>query len=215
MIFIHSVFQLVVHFLTLRNLGSPFSGAHVALLMLVNRAEQHCTEGSLSSSPPPVIDSFVGLSGPYDISHHFDYEAARGVEELSPMKPSCGHSREGFRHFSPALRLQASLARFGSCPEPVEAQQRFPSTLLLHGIEDTTVPFTATAEAARVLRACGVINCQELYVAETGHQDTVVQLMLGGRTQSLVVDWILGIDEGNMMSATHNREPWLMADSKL
>jgi len=39
--------------------------------------------GSKTSRLVPICDLFVGLSGPYDISHHFDYEAARGVEGTS------------------------------------------------------------------------------------------------------------------------------------
>jgi hypothetical protein len=37
-------------------------------------------------------DCFIGLSGPYDISKHFDFEAMRGVEQISPMKGKCSHS---------------------------------------------------------------------------------------------------------------------------
>lgn len=134
------------------------------------------------------------------------------------MKPSCGYSREGFRHHSPALRLQACLSASVSSTigkEPSKPIVEFPSTLLLHGIDDTTVPFTATAEAAQVLRACGVVLCDEIYVAETGHQDAVVQLMLGGRTQSLVVDWIRRHDMSRKHERNHDRRQHVVINSKL
>jgi hypothetical protein len=64
------------------------SGAHVALLMLVDmiggwmnkndEAEVTMTTNSSSSSKYPWTPHyFVGLSGPYDILYHFDYEAGR------------------------------------------------------------------------------------------------------------------------------------------
>lgn len=191
--------------------------------MLVHWAEKDWAANVSSDSSPSWVDSFVGLSGPYDISHHFDYEAARGVEELSPMKPSCGYSRDGFRHHSPALRLQACLS---FTPPSVDSTIRnepskgiigFPITLLVHGIDDTTVPFTATAEAAKVLRSCGVVSCKETYVAETGHQDMVMQLMLGGRTQSLVVDWIARLDSlcSPSRDGKHDSNQHLAINSKL
>jgi acetyl esterase/lipase len=184
------------------------SGAHLAMLMIVDRAKRNMLQAqeqlagasrgissAASSMPdasfkdPMTVDSFVGLSGPYDISHHFDYEASRGVEELSPMKAVCGYSREAFRRNSPALRLEDSLMAIDECQ--IRSLDNFlPQMVLVHGIEDDTVPFTATAEAARVLRTCGVTKCQEIYVAATGHPDTVMQIMLGGRTREAVVDWI-------------------------
>ena len=164
------------------------SGAHIGLLLLAERAKQVLEQGK-SIQDFPTIDSFVGLSGPYDISHHFDYEAARGVEELSPMKPSCGVTREGFRLHSPALRLLDALANAKS--EQNVAAMLPPEMLLLHSIEDETVPFTSTAEAARVLRSCGVTQCQEFYVGPgSAHSDTVLQLMRGGPTRDAVIAWM-------------------------
>jgi acetyl esterase/lipase len=194
------------------------SGAHVALLLLVDRAKRRMRavhdrleqnkEGGVNQEidvgtvKTLEFDSFVGLSGPYDISHHFDYEAARGVEELSPLKPVNGYSRDAFRNNSPALRLQESLWSCGEC------QQRsfdnfLPPLALLHGIEDETVPFTATAEAARVLRSCGVTRCQEIYVPETGHQEVAMQIMLGGRSRDAVLHWLLN----NLSSSDRKAEP--------
>lgn len=189
-------------------LAGHSSGAHIGLLLLAHRARRQLSleqdeketlslsssSSSDNSKSAAKIDAFVGLSGPYDISHHFDYEAARGVEELSPMKAACGMTRAGFRRNSPALYLLDSLA---SINENNGSEQNIAATLprrilLLHAIEDDTVPFTSTAEAARVLRSCGVTQVEELYVGPgTGHQDTVMQLMLGGPTQEAVMAWML------------------------
>ena len=62
-------------------------------------------------TPTPTItfDTFVGLSGVYSINNHFDYEAARGVEELSLMKPACRYFRKSFLHHDPSLCLRNLL----------------------------------------------------------------------------------------------------------
>jgi hypothetical protein len=52
------------------------------------------------------------------------------------------------------------------------------------------VPFTATAEAARILRSSGVLRLDEVYVAKIGHQDTVMEIMMGGKTCDAVLDWL-------------------------
>lgn len=162
------------------------SGAHISLLTLVDRARKRIQTSTFTNSLQ--FDSFVALSGPFNISHHFDYEAARGVEEFSPMKPVNGYSRQAFDENSPALRWMQSLVDISEMSASIK--DAFPRMLLVHGIEDSTVPFTATAEAARILRSCGVERCEEVYVAKVGHQDTVMEIMMGGKTQDAVMDWI-------------------------
>ncbi|KAG7372341.1 hypothetical protein IV203_018484 [Nitzschia inconspicua] len=170
------------------------SGAHISLLWMVDRATRHWNEGKTSEQ---TITTFVGISGPYNIDHHFDYEAARGVEEISPLKAANGFSRTGFLRNSPVWRLQNALTEFQESEGKNCLQDFFPSRMLLiHGIEDDTVPFTASSEAARVLRSCGVVNCQEYYVPETGHQDAVVHLMLGGRVRNAIIRWLF---QGNKL----------------
>ena len=95
--------------------------------------------------------------------------------------------------------------------------------LFVHGIEDDVVPFTATAEAARIVRSCcgGTSSSRsrptsggrrggttagaragaragagkaavvdEMYLPRTGHQDVVMELMLGGRSRDGVTRWM-------------------------
>jgi hypothetical protein len=156
------------------------------------------TNSSSSSKYPWTPHYFVGLSGPYDISYHFDYEAGRGVEQISPMKPACGHTRNNFHKASPVKRL---LSLFGKqrrieeeeamADRATSIQQLTPPILLVHGIEDSTVPFTATSDAARTLRSCGLEVCDEVYLEETGHQDVIMHFMLGGVARDVVMDWLL------------------------
>lgn len=187
------------------------SGAHVALLMLVDMIGEQMKDFSSARSSDSINDDytkatnntdkkcpwaphyFIGLSGPYDISYHFDYEAGRGVEQISPMKPICGNSRENFHKASPVKRL---LSLLGKQREETTAtsstiQQLTPPILLVHGIEDNIVPFTATADAGRLLRSCGLKQCDEIYLEETSHQDVIMHIMLGGPAKDLVLDWLL------------------------
>ena len=63
------------------------SGAHVGLLSVLMGGN----EGD------PWVSGFVGLGGVYDVCMHYDYEARRGLEQLSPMQPACGYTRERMR----------------------------------------------------------------------------------------------------------------------
>ena len=162
------------------------SGAHIALMMIVQRAYR-IKQGN--NHIPMPCSTFIGISGPYDISHHFDFEAARGVEEMSPMKPACGVSRDAFRDNSPVYKLTDLLKSTNESQHPLN--KWLPEILLVHGMEDETVPFTATAEAARIIRSCGFTKCNELYLAKTGHEQAVMELMFGGTTSDQIVKWLL------------------------
>ena len=62
--------------------------------------------------------------------------------------------------------------------------------LLIHGMEDDTVPFTTTGETAKIFRSAGVHDCHEFYLPRTGHADTVMHLMLGGPVQTYLRTWL-------------------------
>lgn len=169
------------------------SGAHLSLLMMVEFIQRQLSNSSSHGTLPSVFfDSVIGLSGPYNISQHFDFEAHRGVEELSPMKPACGHTREEFKYHSPTFRLvQLCNTAESSLLQPYNEYKHFmPSILLVHGMRDSTVPFTSTSDAAALIKSCGTQRCDEIYIGAAGHQDTVLHLMLGGSTKTAVVKWI-------------------------
>ena len=176
------------------------SGAHISLLMLVDRIKRRHMNPKYSHRADDFdFTSYIGLSGPYDIGHHFDYEAGRGVEELSPMKPACGSTRHSFRQNSPASRLMSVLADVDET-KTGSIGHFFPPILLLHGIEDSTVPFTATSEAGRLIRSCGVTMCHEAYIGGTSHQETVMEIMLGGPTKDAVLEWLSADDKKRRQS---------------
>jgi acetyl esterase/lipase len=182
------------------------SGAHISFLMMtewtrkrMQRLEEMVMEGSkitasmletVSSSTPSTgmrIDSFVGISGPYNISHHFDYEASRGLEEISPMKPALRFSRSEFRKHSPALQIVDCLSEWSTECEARALDNILPRIALLHGMEDEAVPFTSTAEAASLLRACGFTKLDEVYFARCAHNECALQIMTGGPVRDTVL----------------------------
>lgn len=174
------------------------SGAHVAMNMLVDWIEKHRLQQDLvvETSSNKLLwkpDFFVGLSGPYNILHHFNYEAERGVEEISPMKAICGHTRMNFQLSNPTNRFASLLCGRSEDDENmvIITQRLTPPILLVHGIEDATVPFTATSDAGRTLRSFGLTRCDEIYLAETGHADVIKHFMFGGEARKLVLDWII------------------------
>ncbi len=183
------------------------SGAHIALLMIVDRISRWVESQSMKEDQnlpytkqnTVQFDQYIGMSGVYNISHHFDYEAGRGVEEISPMKPACAFSRKSFDYYSPTLRLQSIFAsqKISSLSKPIEQviSEMVPRMLLIHGADDSTVPFTSTAEAGKIIRNCGVPFCKEYYLPATGHPDVVMELMLGGKSRDIVMDWLMHENE--------------------
>lgn len=161
------------------------SGAHIALVHMVQQAKKQLDNNVAASSP---YHSFVGISGCYDIHHHYDYEAARGVEELSPMKAANGYTVPAFRAHTPAYQLQDLLLLLQNENDVSLYMPRH--MVVLHGMEDTTVPFTSTSECARRLKACGLANVEEIYLAKTGHQEAIMEVMTGGLTRDKIVGWM-------------------------
>lgn len=162
------------------------SAAHTALLLLVKRLLRGNDGKTKENDASLTFHAFLGLSGPYSIIDHFAFEASRGLEELSPMKPVCGFTRDKFRENSPCLHLLAALAKTSET-NPCWSS---PPITLMHGMNDSTVPFTATCDAARQLRAMGVETVEETYLPGVGHQDVPIQLMLGGVCRDYILDWV-------------------------
>ncbi len=192
------------------------SGAHIAMLLLVQLIEKQIQKLKRSSLGESVsqkrynqddilqFDSYVGISGVYNIQRHLAFEAGRGVEEISPMKPACGFTNAEFDRHSPALRLEAFLKEMnensdGTCMMDnvvdFNTTKLIPPMLLVHGVEDDVVPFTSTSEAARIIKSCGAENCTELYPSETGHVDVVMHFMFGGRSTGTVIDWLVDLPD--------------------
>ncbi|CAB9519353.1 Probable isoprenylcysteine alpha-carbonyl methylesterase ICMEL1 [Seminavis robusta] len=163
------------------------SGAHIAMEMLVNRLlqkQQHTDATQMR------IDSFIGISAPYELSSHYEFETMRGLEHISPMKAVCGYDRDRLSEYSPVLRLFQKMDALPRSDRQA-IKEACPPVAMIHGTHDDTVPFTSSRQAAKLFSLAGIHKCQEMYLSETGHSDTVLELMLGGKTQDILMDWLL------------------------
>jgi acetyl esterase/lipase len=142
------------------------SGAHIVLMAAL--------QGALS----PLVAGIVAMSGVYDIPKHYEYECSRGVDQISPMAPACGGTLENWMLNSPTYLIPSLDDSVLNSMAP---------TLFLHGIEDTTVPSKSSQEVFSAMvatRRC--VSCQLQLLDAVGHSDTVLETILGGKTQDTV-----------------------------
>lgn len=173
------------------------SGAHILMQMVVNRLQRQLKAATSDLGAAPCdevsggmrLDSFVGMSAPYEIASHYEFETMRGLEELSPMKAACGNDKESLANYSPVLQLYKTLIKRPQ-HERALVNEKSPRIAMIHGMLDDTVPFTATREAAKLLKQIGIDKCDEMYLSEKGHSDTVFDLMFGGKTATAVMNWL-------------------------
>ena len=147
------------------------SGAHIVATALLQRVvEDRGAAAQRGGACAFALDGWCALSGVFDIARHFEWEAARGVHELSPMQPACG-GRKCFAEHSPALVAQKL---------PPLLAAAMPPTLLLHGTADGTVPYTASVQMFEALRSWGAADTHLRLLDGVGHADLMVEWMLGG-----------------------------------
>lgn len=156
------------------------SGAHVGLLSVLMGGN----EGD------PWVSGFVGLGGVYDVCMHYDYEARRGLEQLSPMQPACGYTRERMRENG--AREVWEMGRRGG-----GRRERKLDLVFLHGVEDTTVPFTQSKMAADFFRTVdlGGGRVEEIY-GLWDHQRPAIDWCFGGECLDRVLDVLHGGRKG-------------------
>lgn len=141
-----------------------------------------------------TIDAYIGMSGVYDIPSHYRWEISRGVDRISPLAPACGMSLGGWKKVSPFLLAQRRSIIEEKDEEETRSMicQNFPaSTILIHGVMDTTVPYTSTQSFAE---ATGLEWLP--LVDQVGHGDTISGLMFGGPSQKVVLDWMRTAQRG-------------------
>jgi acetyl esterase/lipase len=137
-----------------------------------------------------VIDQFLGLAGVYDIPSHYRFERSRGLQRISPMAAVCGYSLAGWRRSSPLILWNKSDPSYRQ-----QMQRHFPrSTLLLHGSNDTVVPYVST----QIFAEATGLDWKLLYNVE--HSEMILELMFGGATQHIAMEWI-ELHHGDRMRA--------------
>jgi len=143
-----------------------------------------------------------------DIDYDDDNDAMVGVEGIKSNSRDDGADRHN-RHRLGHLDNEDSMRNH--IRTKTVLRDYFPELLFVHGMEDETVPFTATAEVAYRFRsvlggggkmmkkkdgttagstAGDVGGCYEYYIPKIGHQDTVVHLMLGGKVRTFLQNWL-------------------------
>lgn len=137
-----------------------------------------------------LVDTFVGLSGVYDIEKHYTWESGRGVQEISPMKPAA-LGIENFHMCSPTKLLEQNLMivfdsnklsaeKVNKVSYEEEVKKLFPETLLLHGNADDVVPYTSTLEFSNELHKKNVANKVTLFQGD--HAAPIIDTMLAKET---------------------------------
>lgn len=160
------------------------SGAHISLMLITEEIESHLSN---HREDDPMFDKLISLSPVTSISKHFVFEAGRGVEEISPMKPACYSTRDSFDICSPTermLKLKDAANRSDSIATKM---------LFVHGLKDDTVPFTSTQSFVKALREVMPTVRYKEYYPDIEHVDAVTDLMLGGQTKNLIREWLLEI----------------------
>jgi hypothetical protein len=148
------------------------------------------------------LGRFVSLAGVFDIPQHYRYEIGRGVARFSPMSRACSRRLDnddgedertipntlhpintlaGWRENSPFYDLVSN-----------KASVRFPDEcLVVHGTKDTTCPCSYSERFGEALKAIhNAPSHVDIEILETGHAEMVLELMFGGVTQDIVMDWL-------------------------
>ncbi|GMI44405.1 hypothetical protein TrCOL_g8311 [Triparma columacea] len=158
------------------------SGAHVGII--ASLMSRYCWKGTEEGWGR--VKGFVGLSGVYDIPMHYDYEARRGLEQLSPMQPANGWTRLGMRRNAVKEIWDGIIARGG------KGEGRF-DIVLVHGMVDTTVPFTQSKILGDYARGMdiGGGKVTEVY-GDWDHQDPALMFCFGGEGVEVVMEVMEG-----------------------
>jgi acetyl esterase/lipase len=161
------------------------SGAHLIALGL--------RQGRLTANRC-TTSGFVGIAGVYDIVAHYRHEAARGVERISPMAPICGGSVAAWRKNSPTHLAKTVTATVPNESDGSILSNDWPPTLLLHGVCDSTVPYTSSVQFYDTIASTNPTNRLHL-LPDTEHAEPVLQLMFGGPTRAVVMNWIASLPD--------------------
>lgn len=177
------------------------SGAHLCALLVLRKATMAAAskEITLTNADFDVV-SFVGLCGLYRPDAHYEFEKGRGVDQISPMLAACGDGDverlDTFSTTEVMKRISFSGRQFS-----------MPDMFLLHGVDDSTVPYTASAELVEELSLLledsdddATRGEVKLVLAEgVGHVDPVTNLFYRNAqrrdddddtTTDIVLEWV-------------------------
>lgn len=149
------------------------AGAHLCTLttlFLLEGTESLLIETSRQNEMINSIKGIIGLSGVYDITHHYEHEKTRGVEYVSAMHKAMG-GVENFEFYSPTARIR-KLNK--------EQLERFPPVVLIHGTDDIIVPVESSVRLCELLTSLSVPVSLYL-LPKVNHTEVVTDLMASDR----------------------------------
>jgi len=169
------------------------SGSHIALLTIFRRLQRQID--SITTSNENIydigLDTFIGLSGISCVSSHYQFEKGRGLDQISPVAPACGLTDEKFLELSSGHIWEKMLSTMKQ--RQIDFNQiKIPSMLFLHGIEDDTVPYSATVELMKKLIPSSktIHKIQAKLLEDVNHTDTINHFVYGGPSLDISLDWI-------------------------
>jgi len=158
------------------------AGAHIILMTVLEKIlrAHHRTLFKVLTPKPTAwkLSNFkhvVLCSGVYDIVNHFDFEAQRSVEDISPMKPAM-RDFENFPQYSPTLILQ-HLVQTNEVEILKSITDSLPPVHIYHADPDLTVPASSSQALFKALTDIGVTNGFLKLIEGIRHADFVLELM--------------------------------------
>ncbi|CAI5500111.1 unnamed protein product [Closterium sp. Naga37s-1] len=143
------------------------------------------------------INSFIGVSGCYNLINLAPQFESRGMNPYLFL--SIFEGEEALPLFSPELLV--------SRPTFKAAASLLPPVHLYHGVDDISVPFTASEDFGAALQTSGVETRVKLYSGK-GHIDLTLQdLFRGGRDELVedILDIVHGVDRHSPVH-THSHQ---------
>ncbi|KAJ3134725.1 hypothetical protein HK100_003324 [Physocladia obscura] len=127
----------------------------------------------------PRISAVILLAGVYNIAQHFQFEAQRGLEEVSAMARAMGSTRASFDARSPVEILRnLNHLEVDTIDRNLALRTLLPANwLLLHGSSDTTVPVRESEQLYEVLRGLEFENTRLVVLPRISHAVPVLELM--------------------------------------
>jgi acetyl esterase/lipase len=138
-------------------LAGHSTGAHLCAFALL--------DSLLKENHTLNVDLFLGMAGLYNISEHYAFETARGVQNASPLGQAGGETERNFQLSSPQYHLDVNREHFVALSKQQIANPRsnvsFPLFAMIHGENDIVVPYSASVKFAHSLEAAGLpVYCQ-------------------------------------------------------
>ncbi|KAG7344344.1 alpha/beta fold family hydrolase [Nitzschia inconspicua] len=142
------------------------SGAHISLLAAL--------KGRI-----PAVQAIIALSGVYDCAAQVDHEQTLEVDQLSPLSPVTGMTRNNMNKYSPAYIIS-------------QEDSAIPPILLLHGQEDTVVLPSSSSSFYQKLQHKSASPRKDdlMLLSGSDHKDPVVHTLVGGPAQSIIFEWL-------------------------